>query len=106
MNATPPYYAVIFTSRRSAGGEEEYAAMSEAMEELARQQPGFLGMEHAREAIGITVSYWDTLESIARWKSQADHKVAQQLGRQSWYESYRVRICRVERSYGFPQEHP
>jgi heme-degrading monooxygenase HmoA len=80
--------------------------MSEAMEELARQQPGFLGMEHAREAIGITVSYWDTLESIARWKSQADHKVAQQLGRQSWYESYRVRICRVERSYGFPQEHP
>lgn len=106
MNATPPYYAVIFTSVRSTAGQEEYAAMAEAMEALARQQPGFLGMEHAREALGITVSYWDSLESIARWKAQADHRIAQQLGRQSWYESYRVRVCRVERDYGFPQGHP
>ena len=106
MNPSPPYYAVIFTSKRSAAGEEAYQEMARAMADLAQQQPGFLGMEHARETIGITVSYWDSLENIARWKAQADHQFAQQLGRQSWYESYQVRICRVERAYGFPQGNP
>jgi heme-degrading monooxygenase HmoA len=66
-------------------------------------QPGFLGVDHARDTVGITVSYWDSLQSIADWKSQARHKQAQQMGRERWYESYTIRICRVEREYSFEQ---
>ena len=95
-----PYYAVIFTSLRTEG-ENGYGKMAEAMEKLAAEQPGFLGIETAREGLGITVSYWDSLESIAAWRTNARHMVAQQRGRDVWYEQFKVRVCRVERDYGF-----
>jgi len=95
-----PYYAVIFTSLRTAG-DLGYGAMAEAMEQLAAAQPGFLGIESARDRLGITVSYWETLEAIAAWKENAQHLVAQQRGRDTWYEEFKVRVCRVERDYDF-----
>lgn len=95
----PPYYAVIFTSLRT-DGDNGYAAMAARMVELAAQQPGFLGAESAREGLGITVSYWADLESIAAWKQNAEHLEAQRLGREQWYAGFRLRIARVERDYG------
>ena len=71
------------------------------MMELAEQQPGFLGVEHARETLGITVSYWKDLESIKKWRKHADHTLARQKGRSDWYKAFKVRIARVERDYGF-----
>lgn len=99
--ATPetPYYAVIFTSLRTEG-DNGYSAMADAMEQLAAKQKGFLGIESARSEVGITVSYWDSLESIQAWKNKTAHLVAQQTGRLKWYSDYRVRICVVEREYG------
>lgn len=97
---SPPYYAVIFTSLRSPV-EAGYSDMAARMVALARQQPGFLGMESAREAVGITVSYWATLADIAAWKRHSEHALAQTLGRSDWYTAYRVRIARVERDYHF-----
>jgi heme-degrading monooxygenase HmoA len=95
-----PYYAVIFTSIRT-DGDNGYGKMSDAMAESAAQQPGFLGVESAREDVGITVSYWASLESISAWKQDAAHLVAQKLGREDWYAAYKTRICRVERDYEF-----
>ena len=95
----PPYYAVIFTSTRTPG-DQGYAAMAEKMLELAASQPGFLGVESAREELGITVSYWADLESISHWKADLAHREAQHLGRETWYSGYRVRISKVERDYG------
>ena len=74
--------------------------MAERMAELAAQQPGYLGMESAREGLGITVSYWESLEAIRNWKQNAEHQEAQRLGHQQWYSSFRVRIAKVEREYG------
>jgi heme-degrading monooxygenase HmoA len=70
------------------------------MVELAAQQPGFLGVESARDGLGLTVSYWDSLASIAAWKRHAEHQEAQERGRRMWYADYRIRICRVESDYG------
>jgi heme-degrading monooxygenase HmoA len=95
----PPYYAVIFTSLRTPG-DQGYASMAARMDELAQQQPGFLGMESAREGVGITVSYWASLEAIVHWKQHAEHLAAQTLGHQQWYTQFRVRIAKVEREYG------
>jgi heme-degrading monooxygenase HmoA len=103
---TPPYYAVIFSSQRSASGgrDDGYGAMSERMLELAALQEGFLGVESARgtDGFGITVSYWRDEASIARWKADAEHLRAQQLGQSLWYESYDLRVAKVERAYGKP----
>ena len=96
----PPYYAVIFTSTRT-DVEEDYADTAQRMENLASAQPGFLGIESARADIGITVSYWDSLESVAAWKANAEHTLAQERGRSDWYSGYAVRVCRVERAYCF-----
>lgn len=99
----PPYFAVIFTSVRTPK-EEGYAEMAQKMEELASQQPGFLGVESARSGLGITVSYWSSEQAILAWKQQVDHLRAQSMGIAQWYASYRVRICRVERDYAFEKE--
>ncbi len=93
------YYAVIFTSQ--IANDDGYAAMSERMEALARQQPGFLGIESVRgeNGVGITVSYWTDLESIRAWKANAEHREAQQRGKSEWYSRYKTRVCRVEYEY-------
>lgn len=96
---TPPYYAVIFSSLRTAG-DDGYGAMSDRMLELVARQPGFLGVESAREGLGVTVSYWQDLESIRQWKVQAEHLQAQALGHQKWYSAFKTRIAKVERDYG------
>lgn len=95
----PPYYAVIFSSHRT-DGDSGYEEMAERMAELAATQPGFLGIESVREDLGITVSYWESLEAVTNWKKHAEHREAQRLGRQEWYSSFRVRVAKVEREYG------
>jgi heme-degrading monooxygenase HmoA len=97
----PPYFAVVFSSQRT-DGDLGYAVMAERMVGLARAQPGFLGIESARdgEGFGITVSYWKDEASIASWKAHAEHEVARRLGREQWYAAFRLRVCRVEREYG------
>lgn len=96
----PPYYAVIFTS---VLGEfkEGYSEMAELMVKLAQEQDGFLGIESAREDIGITVSYWKDLQSIKKWKENTEHRIAQEKGQTDWYKCYKTRISKVERDYEF-----
>lgn len=96
----PPYYAVIFTSVRTEI-ESGYAQMADRMVELAAEQPGFLGVESARNEIGITVSYWTDLASIKHWKMNAEHTIARETGRSDWYKTFKVRIAKVERDYDF-----
>jgi len=95
----PPYYAVIFTSIRT-DLEDAYDDTDQRLAKLVADQPGFLGFESARQEVGITVSYWSSLDAIADWRNQPEHRAAWQRGKE-WYASYRVRICRVEREYGF-----
>lgn len=97
---TPPYYAVIFTSIRTEI-TDGYAQTADRMVQLAALQPGYLGVESARNEIGITVSYWESLEAIRAWKAQAEHRIAQETGRNQWYSAYKTRICLVERDYEF-----
>ncbi|HUJ42003.1 MAG TPA: antibiotic biosynthesis monooxygenase [Opitutaceae bacterium] len=101
----PPYYAVIFTSRRTAG-DHGYGATAARMEELGATYDGFLGIESVRGAdgVGITVSYWRDLAAIHAWKNDPAHQQAQRGGRTTWYEGYEIRIARVERAYGFQRD--
>ncbi|MBK7966189.1 MAG: antibiotic biosynthesis monooxygenase [Bacteroidetes bacterium] len=95
-----PYYAVIFTSLRTPN-DNGYNDTASKMEDLAKTMDGYLGIESAREDVGITVSYWSSLECIRAWKQKSEHLEAQQKGRFEWYSKYKVRICKVERDYGF-----
>ena len=100
----PPYYAVIFTSRRTEG-DHGYGAMAARMAQLGATYPGFLGIESARGAdgVGITVSYWRDEAAILAWKRDTEHQRAQHGGQTTWYADYEVRIAKVERAYGKPE---
>ncbi len=97
----PPYYVVVFTSQRNGEDAEGYAEAAAHMDELARQQPGYLGMESVRDAdgVGITVSYWQNESAILGWKHQAEHAATRNRGRRDWYTRYITRVAKVERAY-------
>jgi heme-degrading monooxygenase HmoA len=113
-----PYFAVIFTSVLRVDGDFEareesvglaeippdYEATAQRMLELARQQPGFLGVDSARGAdgLGITVSYWESEEAIRHWRDDVEHREAQVLGRERWYASFTLRVAKVERAWEYP----
>jgi len=99
----PPYYAAIFSSLRSPG-DNGYGEMANRMVELASLQPGFLGVESARgqDGFGITVSYWESAAAIESWRDQLDHRHAQALGIETWYEHFELRVAKVERAHGKP----
>lgn len=97
----PPYLAVIFTSQRQ-GDDDGYGVTADRMVELAAQQPGFLGVESARDVdgLGITVSYWVDEAAVLAWTRHVEHADARRKGRERWYERYALRVARVERAYG------
>ena len=95
-----PYYAVIFTNTQKKF-IDGYNEMAEVMENLAKQQGGYLGFESARNELGIAISYWESLEDIKNWKANFEHLEAQAKGKNNWYSWYKVRICKVEREYEF-----
>jgi heme-degrading monooxygenase HmoA len=101
----PPYYAVVFTSLRAAGGGDGdgYAETAEEMFALVRSQPGFLGADSARapNGLGITVAYFRDEASIVAWRANADHTAARKMGRERWYDAYAIHVARVERAYSW-----
>ncbi|WP_425657807.1 antibiotic biosynthesis monooxygenase family protein [Tenacibaculum ascidiaceicola] len=99
-NLKPPYYAVIFSTTLS-DDTEGYYEMAEKMDNLAKEQEGYLGIESARSDVGITVSYWESLDAILKWKNNIEHAEARNIGRERWYKKYQLRISKVEREYGF-----
>ena len=100
----PPYYAVIFTSIRTAE-DNGYSDLAQRMAELSAQQDGFLGMEHAASGgLSITICYWNSLDSIAKWRENSEHKLAQQKGYETFYQSFATRICKVERDNVFEKD--
>lgn len=99
----PPYYTVIFTSTL-VEAVDGYFEMNAKMKELVTKQDGFIGLDGLRAEIGITVSYWKDLESIKKWKANAEHIAAQNMGKSKWYNTFKIRIAKVEIDYDFERE--
>ncbi|MEM8918057.1 MAG: antibiotic biosynthesis monooxygenase [Pseudomonadota bacterium] len=93
--------AVIFCAQRTEEDDSGYAVAADKMEELAARQPGYRGMDHARnpDGSGITISYWATDEDAKAWRDNPDHTAIRETGRGKWYGSYSLHVARIERSY-------
>jgi heme-degrading monooxygenase HmoA len=97
---TEPHYAVIFTSLLDESQiDQEYQHYNDLLEEEAKKYDGYLGMDSARNGLGISVSYWIDTDSIVLWRQNFEHKIAIEKGISKWYKSYNVRVAKVERSY-------
>lgn len=97
----PPYHAVIFTSQRTSI-DDGYTELNDELYAEAQQFDGYIGADSLRnaEGYGVAVLYWRNADSIRKWAQYAKHIRAKQLGKEQWYEGYRVRIAVVEREYG------
>ncbi|PZU07094.1 antibiotic biosynthesis monooxygenase [Sphingomonas sp.] len=93
--------AVIFRSLRNGLDEAGYAAAAKMMDEEARRQPGFLGIDSVRDTDGhgITISYWADEEAAIAWRNHAGHAAIRARGRAEWYENYEVIVAGVTRGY-------
>lgn len=98
-----PYYAVVFSNQASQS-PDGYAEMATKMNDIAKTMPGYLGIESTRDVDGfaITVSYWRDEEAIKGWRNHAKHQIAQEIGRERWYEHFALRVAKVERHYEGP----
>ncbi|WP_333736108.1 antibiotic biosynthesis monooxygenase family protein [Streptomyces sp. IBSBF 2806] len=98
----PPYYVAVFTAVRTQD-QSGYSETDSRMEDLVKDVPGFLAMEHAQTpgGLGITVGYFRDADALTQWRSNAEHRAAQHRGRADWYESYTLHVAKVERSHGF-----
>jgi heme-degrading monooxygenase HmoA len=98
----PPYYSVVFTTVRTPD-QSGYRDTNARMEELVKDVPGYLGMDHAQNpgGLGITVAYFRDAEALTQWRTNAEHQAAQQRGRAHWYQSYTIHVAKVERSHTF-----
>jgi len=99
----PPYYVVVFTAKRTSVDASGYQSMADTLFGLLGDEPGFLGIESARneDGFGITAAYFKDEAAILRWKNNTQHLAAQRLGQERWYEHYEVRVARVDRAYGW-----
>lgn len=96
---TPPYYAVIAPAE-PAEDVQGYPQLAAKLVELAKAQPGFLGIESGfQRGFALAVSYWASLEAIERWRHDARHMVAKEKGKSVWFEKYVSRIAKVEQVY-------
>lgn len=98
-----PYYAVIFRSERWAENEE-YNELATLLEELAKKQPGYLDFVSGSGLQNISISYWENLEAVNRWKNNATHQLAMKKGKDEWYKFYAVEIAKIERAYSWHKE--
>lgn len=96
-------YVVIFRAQLRPETDADYATTADRMRQLALYQFGCVEFQAVCEGnYEVALSYWRDQESIEIWKRHAEHVIAQQRGRSAWYESYRVDVARVERSYSWP----
>lgn len=97
-------YAVIFSATHRSGPDQEYRQSAQQLRALVENEEGFLGLRSVDSRGGeeITVTYWSDMESINTWKQHPDHLVAQERGRERWYQHYSVEVVEILRHYAFP----
>jgi len=93
----------VFRSRLREEAKGEYDLVALEMASIARTMPGFLELKTftADDGERVSVVTFANQEAQSAWRDHPDHRVAQQLGRSNFYDSYDIQICRVvsERSF-------
>ncbi len=96
-------YAVIFEVKIKEEGKDQYLAIAAKLKEQLIQMDGFISIERFQSLVEegklLSLSYWESMESIEIWKQNLDHLQAQSEGRAKLFEDYRIRIAEVVKDY-------
>ncbi|MFY9561672.1 MAG: antibiotic biosynthesis monooxygenase [Terriglobales bacterium] len=91
---------VLFRSRLTPAARKGYSEMAEQMSKLAKASPGFVAEKSftAEDGERLTVVWWQDEDILKRWRNNTQHLVAQRVGRDKWYEYYKLEVATVIRS--------
>lgn len=96
-------YAVIFEVEVKEEGKEQYLKIAAKLKEQLVKMEGFLSIERFQSLVDegkiLSLSFWESKEAIALWKSNMDHMNAQTKGRSFLFKDYRIRIAEVQKDY-------
>ena len=96
-------YAVIFEVYPAKGGVDEYLELAANLRSFLKDRPGLLSIERfqslSEEGKLLSLSFWDTEESIKEWRNVIEHRYAQKKGKEELFIKYRIRVAKVERDY-------
>lgn len=95
--------AVIFEVIPTAEGKQEYLSIAAQLREHLKEVPGFISIERFQslndESKILSLSFWEDEAAIARWRNLEQHRAAQAKGRETLFESYRIRVGHIVRDY-------
>lgn len=92
-------FVVIFKAKIKAL-DPSYFQIAQSLREKALSQFNCQKFEAISEnGFEVALSYWHSFEDIQAWHQDADHKVAQAIGKVKWYQSFSVEICEIQKSY-------
>jgi heme-degrading monooxygenase HmoA len=95
---------ILFRSKLTAAAPSDgYPEMADEMEALARSMPGFVDVKAFRADDGerLTVVWWENEDTLKGWREQVQHRLAQRLGREKWYEYYKLEVAEIVRDASF-----
>ena len=94
---------VVFRARLKSGIGKDYEETDARMAALAASMPGFVSYTPCTSANGedVAIVEFESHESVAAWKAHPEHREAQRLGRERWFDEYRITVCDAVRDYSF-----
>ena len=93
----------VFRSRLRPGVRDEYVALVERMNELAKTMPGYISHKgfFADDGERVTVVEFEHEEGLRAWRTNPEHIAAQKLARQKYYAEYHIQVCALDRESRF-----
>ena len=93
----------VFRSRLRPGLQDEYVALVDRMQQIARSIPGYISHKGftAEDGERVTVVEFADEESQRRWATEVRHVEAKKRGREAFYREYKLQVCEVKYEHAF-----
>ena len=93
----------VFRSRLRSEHAEEFQRLAERMLEIARSMPGFVSYKVYAAADGerCSIIEFESPELLRAWREHPEHREAQRLGRERFYEAYTLQVGEPARESRF-----
>lgn len=95
---------VIFEVWPKPEYKNQYLKTAAEMKVLLEDIKGFISVERFQSIYDdeklLSLSFFESHAALDEWRNIAEHRVAQKVGRSSYFTDYRIRVVNVERDYG------
>lgn len=97
---------ILFRSKLTPAAGQDYADMNKFLADYVQSRPGFVAVKSFKAEDGerLTVVWWRDRESLEQWRQDMHHVEAKKLGRQKWYDYYKIEIAEVYRQSEFERD--